>query len=264
VVRAEGEVASRCLNTNCPARLRESILHFASRTVVDIDGMGEAIVDELMACGLVQGVADLYELSVEQLAGLELKGDKNTRRLGEKSAKKIVDNIIASKQQPFPRVISGLGIPFVGERTAQLLAEHIPSMDELMVVSVEQLQAVPEVGPKVAESIRRFFDEHHNRDLVQRLRDAGLQMTYAAPPRPASGPLAGMVFVLTGTLPSMTREDAKALIENAGGKVTGSVSKKTSVVVAGDEAGSKLDKARDLGIEVWDQAMLEAKIGGGR
>jgi DNA ligase (NAD+) len=253
VMRAEGEVASRCLNTNCPARLRESILHFAARTVMDIDGMGDALVDQLVAKGLVRSVADLYELTVEQLRDLE--------RMGEKSAKKIWDNIQTSKQRPLPRLIAGLGIPFVGERTAQFLADSLESMDALMEASEARLQAIEEVGPKIAESIRRFFAESHNQELVRRLRGYELKFTHEAAVRPASGPFLGMVFVLTGTLPNLSREEAKARIEAAGGKVTGSVSKKTSVVVAGEEAGSKLDKARELNIEVWDEATLLSRIG---
>lgn len=260
VIRAEGEVARRCLNTNCPARLRESILHFASRSVMDIDGLGESIVDELMARGMVKGVADLYLLTQEKLAPLELKGEKNTRKLGEKSAAKIVAEIDATRQRPLPRLISGLGIAFVGERTAVLLAEHLGSMDELIHASPERLQAIPEVGPKVAESIRRFFGEPHNLELVERLRAAGLQFAYDAPARPAAGPLTGMTFVLTGTLPTLTRDEAKAKIEEAGGKVTGSVSKKTTVLVAGEEAGSKLDKARELNVEIWDENTLLERV----
>lgn len=260
VVRAEGEVARRCLNTSCPARLRESILHYASRPVMNIDGLGESIVDELMACGLVRSVADLYQLDAAQLAALELKGEKNTRKLGGKAAARIIAEIDASRSRPLPRLISGLGIAFVGERTAQLLAEHLGSLDALMEASAGRLQDIPEVGPKVAESIRRFFAEPHNRELVERLRAAGLNFRHDAPARPAAGPLTGMTFVLTGTLPTLTREQAKALIEQAGGKVAGSVSRKTSVVVAGEEAGSKLEKARDLQIEIWDEAALKTRL----
>nr|WP_321475291.1 NAD-dependent DNA ligase LigA [uncultured Paludibaculum sp.] len=253
VMRAEGEVASRCLNTNCPARLKESILHFAARTVMDIDGMGDALVDQLVEKKLVRSVADLYDLTVEQLRDLE--------RMGEKSAKKIWDNIQISKQRPLPRLIAGLGIPFVGERTAQFLADSLESMDALMEASEARLQAIEEVGPKIAESIRRFFAEPHNQELVRRLRGYELKFTHQAAVRPAGGALLGMVFVLTGTLPNLSREEAKARIEAAGGKVTGSVSKKTSVVVAGEDAGSKLDKARELNIEVWDEATLLGRIG---
>jgi len=260
VVRAEGEVARRCLNTSCPARLRESILHFASRPVMDIDGLGESIVDELMRLGLVASIADLYRLTPEQLAILELKGEKNTRKLGEKSAAKIMAEIEATRQRPLARLISGLGIAFVGERTAVLLADHFGALDALIAATPERLQAVSEVGPKVAESIRRFFTEPHNLELVERLRAAGLRFTHDAPARPAAGPLTGMTLVLTGTLPTLSREEAKARIEAAGGKVTGSVSKKTTVVVAGDDAGSKLEKARELNIEIWEESRLLERI----
>ncbi len=252
VMRAEGEVASRCLNTNCPARLKESIRFFASRAVMDIDGMGEVLVDQLVERGLVRNVADIYKLTADQLAGLE--------RMGEKSAARIMAGIEASRARPLPRLISGLGIAFVGERTAQLLAEHLGSMDALAAATAEQLQQVPEVGPKVSESIVRFFAEPHNRALIDRLRAERLVMTHESR-RPTAGPLAGMTFVLTGTLPTLSRDRATELIEAAGGKTTGSVSKKTSVVVAGEEAGSKLEKAHALGIEVWDEETLLKRIG---
>ena len=253
VVRQEGEAASRCLNTNCPARLKESILHFASRNVMDIDGLGEALVDQLVDRGLVKSVADLYLLTAEQLMDLE--------RMGKKSAEKLVANIESSKANPLPRVIAGLGIPFVGERTAQILAETFGSLDEIASAEEEKLQTAPEVGPKVAQSIRQFFREEHNRELVERLRKLGLRFHHAKAERKA-GALEGMVFVLTGALPHMTREEAKARIEAAGGKVTGSVSKKTSFVVAGAEAGSKLAKARELGVPVIDEAGLLGLTGG--
>jgi DNA ligase (NAD+) len=159
-----------------------------------------------------------------------------------------------------PRMVSGLGIAFVGERTAVVLAEHLGSMDALMQASPERLQAIPEVGPKVAESIQRFFGEPHNLELVERLRGAGLQFSHDAPARPAAGPFIGMTFVLTGTLPTLTRDEAKAKIEAAGGKVTGSVSRKTTVVVAGEDAGSKLDKARELNIVIWDENALIERL----
>lgn len=252
VVRAEGEVASRCLNTNCPARLKESLLHWSARTVMDIDGVGEALVDQLVDRGLVRSIADLYWLKFDQLKDLE--------RMGEKSAAKILANIDASRKQPLPRLIAGLGIPFVGERTAQLIAEAIPSIDRLRAATQEELQSVNEVGPKVAQAIRRFFDEPHNEELLARLKEAGLQMEWTPPSKPAGGALAGLTFVLTGTLPTLSRDEAKALIEAHGGKVAGSVSRKTSVVVAGEDAGSKLEKARELGILVWDEATLREKI----
>ena len=252
VMRAEGEVASRCLNTNCPARLRESLGHFASRNVMDIDGMGDALIEQLVEKGLVKSIADLYQLQFEQLVDLE--------RMGEKSARKIIGNIEGSKQRPLPRLIAGLGIAFVGERTAQLLADGIGGLDELMAADEARLQSVAEVGPKVSQSILRFFAESHNRELIERLREAGLRFTHEAVAKPADGAFIGMTFVLTGTLPTMSRDEAKAKIEAAGGKVTGSVSKKTSVVVAGEEAGSKLDKARELGIPVWDEQALMEKL----
>jgi len=252
VVREEGEVASRCINTNCPARLKESILHFASRGVMDIDGLGEALVDQLVDRGLVRSVADLYKLRLEDLVPLE--------RMGKKSAEKLLRNIEASKQQPLPRVLTALGIRFVGERTAQFLAEAFGSLDAIAEADIETLQRVEEVGPRVAQSIYEFFREPHNRELVERLREAGLQFQYRAE-RPRGGPLEGLTFVLTGTLPTLSREQARALIEAAGGKVTGSVSKKTDYVVAGEEAGSKLAKARELGIKVIDEAGLRRMLG---
>lgn len=252
VLRAEGEAASRCVNSSCPARLKESILHYSARSVMDIDGVGDKLVDQLVDLGLVKSIADLYELKAEQLAALE--------RMGEKSAATIVANIAATRERPLARVIAGLGIPFVGERTAQFLAEGLASMDALMQAEEAQLQLVEEVGPKIAQSIRRFFAESHNRELVERLRQAGLQFVSGGPARAKAGPLLGMTFVLTGTLPTLARDEAKAKIEAAGGKVTGSVSKKTSVVVAGEEAGSKLDKARELGIPVWDESGLLKRI----
>ncbi|NWF85524.1 MAG: NAD-dependent DNA ligase LigA [Bryobacteraceae bacterium] len=252
VVRAEGEVASRCLNTNCPARLKESLLHWSARTVMDIDGVGEALVDQLVDLGLVRSIADLYSLTFEQLKDLE--------RMGEKSAAKVLANIDASRRRPLPRLIAGLGIPFVGERTAQLIAEAIPSISRLRAATQEELQSVNEVGPKVAQAIRRFFDEPHNEELLARLKDAGLPMEWTPPSKPAGGALAGLTFVLTGTLPTLSRDEAKALIEAHGGKVAGSVSRKTSVVVAGEDAGTKLEKARELGILVWDEATLREKI----
>lgn len=252
VVRAEGEVASRCLNTDCPARLKESLLHFAGRPVMNIDGMGEAIVEQLVDRGLVKSVADLYSLTLPQMLELE--------RMGKKSAEKILANLDQSRQQPMPRVLSGLGIPFVGERTAQQIADAFPSIDELARATELELQRAEEVGPIVARSVRTFFDQPRNQELVERLRAAGLQFTYESR-KPKAGPLTGLTVVLTGTLPTLAREDAKARIEAAGGKVSGSVSKKTAYVVAGEEAGSKLDKARDLNIPIIDEAELLRLVG---
>ncbi len=247
VVREPGEVAYRCVNASCPAKLRETLLHFAARSVMDIDGLGDAIVDQLLARELVRSPADLYDLTVEQLEALE--------RMGKKSAENLVAAIEGSKQRPMPRVISSLGIRFVGERTAQFLAAAFPSMDALMAASEEELQRADEIGPKVALSIREFFEDEHNRALVERLRKAGLQFTYDAPkPAAVVEGIAGKTFVLTGTLPTLSRDEAKARIEAVGGKVTGSVSKKTDYVLAGADAGSKLEKAQTLGITVIDEA----------
>jgi DNA ligase (NAD+) len=252
VVREAGEVASRCINTNCPARLKESIRHFASRAVMDIDGLGDALIEQLVDKGLVRSVADLYRLKLEQLVELE--------RMGEKSASKLLANIEASRARPLPRVLNGLGIPFVGERTAQILAETFGSLDAIAQADIETLQTAPEVGPKVAHSIYTFFREPRNRELIERLRAEGLEFHYETKKR--GGPLEGKTFVLTGTLPTLTREEATRLIEAAGGKVTGSVSRKTDFVVAGAEAGSKLAKARELGIPVIGERELREMAGG--
>jgi DNA ligase (NAD+) len=253
VVREEGEAARRCINVNCPARLKESILHFASRHVMNIDGMGDALVDQLVDRGMVKSVADLYHLTVELLVSLE--------RMGEKSATNVVRNIENSKLSPLPRVLNALGIRFVGERTAVFLAEYFGSMEAIESATLEQLQQAEEVGPKVAESIFQFFREPRNRELVDRLRAAGLQFTHATT-RPKAGPLAGYTLVLTGTLPTLSRDDAKQLIEGAGGKVSSAVSKKTSYLVAGEEAGSKLTKAQELGVKILSEEQLLAMVSG--
>lgn len=252
IVREPGEAASRCVNSSCPARVRESLLHFAARGVMDIDGMGDALVDQLLHRGMVKSVADLYLLTVDQLLDLE--------RMGKKSASKIVENIDRSRSRPLWRVLNGLGIPFVGERTAQILADHFGSLDAILEASLDELQHAEEVGPKVAQSIRNFFDEERNRELVERLRHAGLTFSQEKKVNRNEGTLTGLTFVLTGSLPNLTREEAKERIEAAGGKVAGSVSKKTSYVVAGDDAGSKLDKAKSLGVEVIDEAALFAML----
>jgi DNA ligase (NAD+) len=252
IVREEGEVASRCINTNCPARLKESISHFAARGVMDIDGMGDVLVDQLVTRGLVKSVADIYDLTLEQLLELE--------RMGKKSADKILKNIDASRKQPLPRVLNGLGIPFVGERTAQILADTFGSLNAIADADEETLQQAEEVGPKVAQSIRQFFHEPRNRELVERLGKAGLTFQHGIRKK-SGGRLGGKTFVLTGTLPHLAREDAKTRIESAGGKVTGSVSKKTDYVVAGADAGSKLHKASTLGIPVIDEAELLEMLG---
>jgi DNA ligase (NAD+) len=251
IVRTEGEADYRCVNVDCPARLRESLLHFASRNVMNIDGMGEAVVTQLMERGLVHSIADLYSLSSEALLTLE--------RIGQKTADSLIAEITQSKKAPLDRVLFGLGIRFVGERTAQLLAEAFGSMDALMAASVDDLERVQEVGPRVAAAVHEFFAEPRNRELIERLRTAGL--TFTAEKRKRSAKLEGLTFVLTGTLPTLSREDAKERIEAAGGRVSGSVSKKTSYVVAGDDAGSKLDKARDLKVPVIGEPELLEMLG---
>ncbi len=252
VAREQGESASRCLNASCPARLKESILHFASRGVMNIDGLGDAIVDQLVDQHIVTNVAALYELKLDQLLQLE--------RMGDKSAQKLLANIEKSRALPLPRVLHGLGIRFVGERTSVFLAERFGGMVKIMDATQQALQEAEEVGPKIAESIVLFFKEVRNRELVEKLRLAGLQFEYEMKKR-EDGPLQGLTFVLTGSLNALTREEAKERIESAGGKVQASVSRKTHYVVAGGDAGSKLDKARTLGITVIDEQKLLAMIG---
>ena len=261
VVRVEGEADHRCVNANCPAKLRESILHFASRGVMNIEGMGDALVNQLVDRGLVGNVADIYSLDKDKLLTLE--------RMGDKSAQNVLDEIEASKKLPLERVIYGLGIRFVGERTAEFLVQHFGSLDDLIeaatlseeAAAIEKLEQVEEVGPRIAASIREFFIEPKNRELVERLRKAGLQ--FKAKRKERGTRLAGKTFVLTGTMEKYTRDQAKKLIEDAGGKVVGSVSKKTDYVVAGAEPGSKLDKARELGINVINENGMEELLGVG-
>jgi DNA ligase (NAD+) len=247
VVRSAGEVDYRCINANCPAKLLGTILHFASRGVMNIDGMGESLVMQLIDRGLVKNVADIYALTKQDLLSLE--------RFADKSAQNILDEIKTSKKLPLERVIYGLGIRFVGERTAQFLAEHFGSMEAIEKASMEELQDVAEVGPRIAESIAEFFSIAANRKLVERLREAGLTM--AGQKKQRGTKLTGKTFVLTGTLTHFTRDQAKKMIEDAGGKVTGSVSKNTDYVVAGADAGSKLDKARQLGIAVIGEKEMQ-------
>jgi DNA ligase (NAD+) len=247
VVRTPGEVDHRCVNANCPAKLQGTILHFASRHVMNIDGLGDALVNQLTERGLVKNVADLYKLTKDDLLKLE--------RMGEKSADNVLIEIAASKKLPLERVIYGLGMRFVGERTAQFLAEHFGSLDAIMNASAEELEEVNEVGPRIAESIVEFFADEHNRKLVSDLRKAGL--TFTGQKKEKGTKLAGKTFVLTGTLERHTRDEAKKMIEDAGGRVSGSVSKKTDYVVAGSDAGSKLDRARELGVSVIGEEELE-------
>ena len=246
IMRLPDEAVARCTGgLYCPAQRKQAILHFASRRALDIEGLGEKLVDQLVDRDLVRNAADLYRLDVATLAGLE--------RMGEKSAQNIVAAIEASKDTALARLIYALGIRNVGEATAKDLARSFGSLDALMSADVETLQRVPDIGPVVAESIAGFFAEEHNREVIARLRQAGVRGRAEAR---SAAVLQGLTFVLTGTLPQLTREDATALIEAAGGKVSGSVSKKTNYVVAGEEAGSKLDKARALGVPVIDEEGL--------
>jgi DNA ligase (NAD+) len=276
LMKVEGEVDWRCVNNSCPARVREELLHWAARGVMNIEGLGDAMVAQLLGQSaelggetqevvteegaplvtrkpLIHSIADLYRLRREDLLGLE--------RVGEKTADTLLAQIERSKDAGLARVLLGLGIRFVGERTGQLLAEHFGSIEELMSAATEDtetasraLEAVTEVGPKVAQAIVEFFAVKKNVQLVKDLESLKLKMT--AEKRVTTSTLEGLTFVLTGTLPNLTREDAKAKIESAGGRVSGSVSKKTSYVVAGEEAGSKLDKATSLGVSVLDEAGL--------
>jgi DNA ligase (NAD+) len=219
---------------------------------MNIEGLGEALVAQLLERGLVKSIADLYSLTADQLLSLE--------RVGQKSADNLLQEIANSKKAGLDRVLYGLGIRFVGQRTAQLLAEEFGSMEALLATTAEDLERVNEVGPRVAQAIREFFDEEKNRELVRKLEAAGLTMT--AQKRKKTSQLEGLTFVLTGTFPHLSREDAKAKIESAGGRVSGSVSKKTNYVVAGEDAGSKLDKARDLGVNVIDESALQKLLEG--
>jgi DNA ligase (NAD+) len=276
LVREEGEVDLRCINASCPARLEEELRHFASRSVMNIEGLGEALVAQLLghtlaehevvsttepegdteptesptSQALVHSIADIYDLRKDQLLTLE--------RIGEKSADSLLAQIERSKSAPLARVLLGLGIRHVGERTAQALSDAFGSIDALIAASrvddVDALTRINDIGPKVAETIRDFFSNDRNLALVNRLRTAGL--TFTAEKRVTTSTLEGLTFVLTGTLPNLTRESAKDKIESAGGRVSGSVSKKTSYVVAGEEAGSKLDKATSLGVPILDERGL--------
>ena len=254
VVRERGSVEHRCTGgISCPAQRKEALLHFAGRRALDIEGLGERLVDQLVDGGIVGSVPELYALDVERLAALD--------RMGAKSAANLVAALERSKSTTLARFLFALGIRHVGEATAKALARHFGSLDRVLAAPVEALAEVPDVGPVVAESIHTFFAQPHNREVVRQLRAAGVRWDEHAGAEPADGgPLAGRTFVLTGTLPTLTRDEARALIEAAGGKVAGSVSKKTDYVVAGTEAGSKLEKARGLGVAVLDEEGLHALL----
>ncbi|MDD5028996.1 MAG: NAD-dependent DNA ligase LigA [Rhodoferax sp.] len=255
-VREEDEADFRCTGgLFCSAQRKQAILHFAQRRAVEVEGLGDKLVDQLVDVGIVRTLPDLYRLGLTALANLP--------RMADKSAQNIVDALQKSKQTTLPRFLFGLGIRHVGEATAKELARHFGKLDAVMDASAEQLLAVADVGPIVAQSIHTFFAQPHNREVVEQLRACGVSWPEGEPAPVAAQPLSGKTLVLTGTLPTLGREEAKALIEAAGGKVAGSVSKKTSFVVAGAEAGSKLDKACDLGVPVIDEAALKQLIEAG-
>jgi DNA ligase (NAD+) len=277
-VRETGEVAVRCPNRSCPAQLVESIKHFVSKGAMDIDGMGEETVELLHGQGLIVNVADLYRLERDhfvrveagRVVALPLFGAKTRKNedgeleiVEAKRADKVLAAIEESKQRSFARVLYALGIRHVGSVTAQALVERYPSMDALQAASADELADVPGVGPVVAEAVEQFLGEAHNRETVDKLRAAGVRLAEHGPAR-AAGPLAGLTFVLTGRLPSLTRGQAQELIEAAGGRVGGSVSRATDFVVAGDDPGSKFTKATGLGVPVIDEDGLRELLGGGR
>jgi DNA ligase (NAD+) len=253
-VREEGEADYRCTGgLFCSAQRKQAITHFAQRRAVEVEGLGEKLVDQLVDTNIVRTLPDLYRLGLTALANLD--------RMAEKSAQNMVAALEKSKQTTLPRFLYGMGIRHVGEATAKELARHFGKLDSIMDATEEQLLTVAEVGPIVAKSLRTFFEQAHNREVVEQLRACGVTWPEGEPAPGAFQSLSGKTLVLTGTLPTLSREEAKALIEAAGGKVAGSVSKKTSFVVAGAEAGSKLDKAQELGVQVLDEFGLKDLLG---
>jgi DNA ligase (NAD+) len=250
VVRPAGEAVTRCINTSCPAILKGALTHWASRDALDINGIGEKLVQQLVDRGVVHSVADLYDLTVEQLASLE--------RMGKKTAQKLVGAIAQSKTQPWHRVLYGLGIRHVGSVNAQTLTQQFPSAEQLANASAAQIEGVYGIGPEIAQSVYSWFQVPANQALIDKLQQAGLQLASKTntASKTKNQSLSGKTFVITGTLPTLKRDEAKALIENAGGKVTGSVSSKTDYLVVGEDAGSKLEKARALGITQLSEAEL--------
>lgn len=252
LVRIEEEVALRCVNPQCPAQIQEGIYHFASRNAMNIDGLGEKVVEQLFREQLIKDISDLYSLTVEDLVKLE--------RMGQKSATNLVEAIEVSKENSMERVLFGLGIRHIGEKAAKILSENFHSFETLMKATREELVAIFEIGDKMADSLVTYFEQEEVQLLIQRLKDAGLKLQYTGRIIDAeaieNSPFAGKTVVLTGKLLQLTRTEAKEKIESLGGKVAGSVSKKTDLVIAGEEAGSKLEKATSLGIEVWDEQKL--------
>jgi DNA ligase (NAD+) len=268
--REEEEAVWRCENVSCPARLQRGLEHFAGRGAMNIEGLGESLIKQLIDSGLVRDYADVYHLSTEQIANLtstSVRGDGKSieRRVGEKNAAKVISEIVRSKTNDLWRLLYGLGIRHIGERGAQVLARAYGSVDALVAASLDQLQATNEIGPVLAESLRSWLDEPRNQALLGRLRDAGLRMEVLESERAADAgpkPLAGKTYVITGTLSSMSREQATAALERLGAKVAGSVSKKTTGVIVGADAGSKADKARDLGVPMLDEPQFQTLLQG--
>jgi DNA ligase (NAD+) len=265
--RDEEEVVWRCENTSCPARLRRGLEHFASRSAMNIDGLGESLVDQLIEQGLVRDFGDLYHLEAAQLENLVVtprtpRSDRAVPRKLGKVGRNVVDQIVRSKENDLSRLVYGLGIRHVGEKVAATLSRYFRTMDAIMEATVEAMQTAPEIGPVVAASVRSFADEPHNVALVRKLAAAGVNMSSLLPALGAEGvgPLAGKTFVLTGTLQTMSREEGTAAVERLGGKVAGSVSRKTTYLVVGEEAGTKLDKAKALGVTLLTEDEFKALI----
>ena len=259
--RDEEEVVWRCENTSCPARLRRSLEHFASRSAMNIEGLGASIVDQLLDKGLVTDFSDLYKLDAATLENLivtpkEPRSNRAVPRKLGKVGRNVVEQIARSKSNDVARLIYALGIRHIGEKAATTLARHLRSMDAIINASVETLQQVPEIGPVVAESVKMFADEPRNRALIEKLAEAGVNMSTSLPEPSvaAPGPPEGKTYVITGTLEAMSREQATDALEELGAKVSGSVSKKTTALIAGADGGSKLEKAQKLGVEVLDEA----------
>lgn len=256
LIRIEGEVALRCVNPQCPAQMKEALIHFVSRNAMNIEGIGERVVDQLYTSGLVQDVSDLYCLTKEQLLSLE--------RMGEKSATNLLSAIEASKANSLEKLLFGLGIRHVGEKAAHILSEEFGTMDEIAKADTEKLTSIHEIGEKVADAVITFFNNEDVQEVLGKLKSYGVNMDYKGRTRqeiPTEGPFAGKTVVLTGKLSILTRNEAKEQIESLGGKVSGSVSKKTDLVIAGEEAGSKLVKAEELGITVWNETELVDALG---
>ena len=252
-VREEDEVDYRCTGgLFCAAQRKEAILHFAARRAVEVEGLGDKLVEQLVDANLIRTLPDLYKLGFTTLVGLD--------RMAEKSARNIVDALEKSKETTLPRFLFGLGVRHVGESTAKDLAKHFGKLDSIMDATEAELLEVNDVGPVVAQSLRTFFDQPHNREVVEQLRACGLTWKEGEPAPRIALPLAGKTFVITGTLPTLSRDEAKDKLEAAGAKVAGSVSKKTDYVVAGEEAGSKLEKAHTLGVAVIDEAAMLALL----